>query len=399
MLAVLALAPADALLVPLHPTRHRTLAPAASRAFVSLVAVPDDPVAVPDDPVAVPVDRRAEGAVRSPYILSGLPRPRYRGSLMGFLHRTKLWYALAVAYVCAALRLSASSSVPLTNGGIALRVVAALITSANVFISDAYHNGDQKGAAAYTLEHELTWMRWDYIGISAILAHNQWLWSSNAGFAGGTGLASAYSAVCLATVTFLAPRLSGDRDSYGEGSTKVVKYITGTQFLPALTYLVLVSPVKALLPAWGVIYVVFGFGLVLYLSKKPQARAGPVVPQRSVVLFTSDSTLPPTADVPEPLRASTAAVQSTVHGFHEWFHLSVVLGHLSSMAFDLRDIARPVARVAGPWLHNAAPFNLPMLPWALAPWVLLFAMLPQKRRIKGKLSQAFGGGASTQVEQ
>ena len=82
-------------------------------------------------------------------------------------------------------------------------------------------------------------MRWDYVSISAILAYNQWLWSSNVGWAGHTRLASVYSAACLAVVSALAPQLSGDRDGYGKGSTKVVKYITGTQFLPALTYLVL----------------------------------------------------------------------------------------------------------------------------------------------------------------
>ena len=178
--AVLALAPSDALLLArAHPIRHQAIVPIDSRAFVpmasrasvSLVAVPDEPMT--QQPDVEPVNRRVEGAVRSPYIISNLPRPRYRGSLMGWLHRTRVWYLLSVAYVCAALHLSASSSVPLTALGVTLRVVVALFTSANVYISDAYHNGDQKGAESYTLEHELVWMRWDYVGISAILAHNQ----------------------------------------------------------------------------------------------------------------------------------------------------------------------------------------------------------------------------------
>ena len=221
-----------------------------------------------------PAGREDEGRLpaRAPYLLSGLPRPRYRGSLMGFLHRTRLWYLVAIGYLAAALRLSSASPVPLTGVGFAIRVAAAAFTSANVFISDAYHNADRLEHASYTTEHELTWMRWDYVGISAILAHNLWLWSSNVGWAGYSRLASIYSAICLGLVSFLAPKLRGDRDSYGAGSTKVVKYLTGTQFLPALTYLVLTYPAAGFFPAEGVIYCVFGFGLVLYLTKKPQVQ-------------------------------------------------------------------------------------------------------------------------------
>ena len=68
------------------------------------------------------------------------------------------------------------------------------------------------------------------------------------------------------------------------------------------------------------------------------------------------------------------------------------------MLFDLRDIAHPVARVAGPWSHCAAPFKLAMLPWALAPWLLLFSMLNNKRRIADKLSRVFDSDASTQTD-
>lgn len=289
---------------------------------------------------------------RRPYLLSGLPRPRYRGALMGWLHRTRLWYLLAVTYVAAALWLSSRGSVPLTKFSVALRFLAAAVTSANIYISDAYHNADKKGPAVYTREHELQWMRRDYIGISAILAYNQWLWSCNVGWAGFARLASVHSGLCLAVVSALAPQLSGDRDGYGKGSTKVVKYITGTQFLPSLTYLVLTFPVAGGRNA--LIYTVYGFGLVLYLAKQPKSH---------------------------------------VHGFHEWFHLMVVLGHLSSMGFDLFDIIAPCARVAGPTTtHAAAPFNHSMLPWVLLPWMMLLVLLPNKRRISTKFSGILGTG-------
>ena len=224
---------------------------------------------------------------RKPYILTGLPRPRYRGALVGILHRTKVWYLCAAAYVAIAFKRSAASAVPLTDVELALRVAAALITSANVFISDQYHNADLKGESPqgsrvfiggssskypnadlkgkYSKEHELFWMRLDYVGISAILASNQFLWSGNCGWHGLTRLAATYSGACLATVSLLAPKLDGNRD----GSTKLVKYITGTQFMPAMTYLVLTM--GGALARNVVIYTLYASGLVLYVSKRPQS--------------------------------------------------------------------------------------------------------------------------------
>ena len=38
--------------------------------------------------------------------------------------------------------------------------------------------------------------------------------------------------------------------------------------------------------------------------------------------------------------------KSSYFGFHEWFHTSVLAGHVVSMACDLRDIVTPCARVA-----------------------------------------------------
>jgi hypothetical protein len=88
--------------------------------------------------------------------------------------------------------------------------------------------------------------------------------------------------------------------------------------------------------------------------------------------------------------ASAAALQSTVHGFHEWFHMFVVLGHLTSMVLDLYDVASPCARVVGPWVLRAAPFNPGMVKWVLSPWLFLFAMLPNKRRLVSRLMSLRG---------
>ena len=109
---------------------------------------------------------------------------------MGWLHRTRVWYLLAVSYVVLAVRVS---PVPMSPLNVALRVMAAIATSANIFISDGYHNGDMRGerrngwggrgrSEAYDPVVERRWLKWDYIGISAILTTQYWLWASNFGW-------------------------------------------------------------------------------------------------------------------------------------------------------------------------------------------------------------------------
>jgi len=289
------------------------------------------------------------GEGRRPYLLTGLPRPKYRGALVGFLHRTKLWYIIAALYLWCSLLRSATSAVPLTAVDKTLRVGAVVISSANIFISDRYHNADLK-PGLYKKEHELFWMRCDYLGISAIMAYNQFIWSGNVGWHCRTRLAAAYSALCLAIVGLAAPKLSGNRD----GSTKLVKYLTGTQFMPAMTYLVLTM--GGALTRNAIIYTLYASGLVLYVSKRPQSK---------------------------------------VFGFHECFHALVVLGHLASMGFDLLEITSPVGRMAvATWVHRAPVMTFESLPLVLTPWCLLFVLLPNKRRLLTKLRKRMPGRGS-----
>ena len=103
---------------------------------------------------------------------------------MGWLHRTGLWYVLATAYFAVAAALGSSAS----PGRLALRVLAAAATCANVWISDGYHNGDKRGGNAYTAAAETVWLRWDYVGISSVLTTQLWLWSVNFGWPGATAL-------------------------------------------------------------------------------------------------------------------------------------------------------------------------------------------------------------------
>jgi hypothetical protein len=72
-------------------------------------------------------------------------------------------------------------------------------------------------------------------------------------------------------------------------------------------------------------------------------------------------------------------------------HCLVVLGHLASMSLDLVDISAPVARVgADLWAHTAAPLSNAALPLVLAPWLMLFALLPNKRRLFNKVGKLAG---------
>lgn len=122
-----------------------------------------------------------------------------------------------------------------------------------------------------------------------------------------------------------------------------------------MTYLVLTM--SGALARNVAIYTLYASGLVLYVSKRPKGDAV---------------------------------------GFHEIFHCLVVAGHMASMGFDVADIRVPVARVAaGSWAYAAAPLSLEALPLVLAPWLLLFALLPNKRRLLTKLRNVVcGGGAA-----
>jgi len=221
---------------------------------------------------------------------------------MGWLHRTRVWYLLSIAYVCAACLLP--TRLPLSPREILLRVLAAAASSANVLISDGYHNPDTRGPDALTPAAELTWLRLDYVGISSVLTTLLWLWSANLNFPGRMGACSWASGISTALVALLSrvwvPRKAGHN---------VVKLIMAFQFAGLLGYFAAFVPYCT--PASRVNRVIFGIyapGLILYVLKWPR---------------------------------------SMVFGFHEYFHTSVIAGHLASMLLDLRDVVSPCARGFG----------------------------------------------------
>jgi len=221
---------------------------------------------------------------------------------MGWMHRTRLWYLLAVAYVALAVRVSPA---PLAPFNMLLRVLAAIATSANIFISDGYHNGDtrgtRRGSEAYDPIVERRWLKWDYVGISAILATQYWLWASNFGWVERLELGAWLSGVALALVAaisrFVVPRKAGHVG---------VKATMAVQFIGLLGYLIRMGFVAAN-PACRMhtlLFAVYTPGLVCYVLKKPK---------------------------------------SSSFGFHEIFHSSVLLGHSTSMVLDILNIMRPCA--------------------------------------------------------
>ena len=256
-------------------------------------------------PVAAPAVRLAEAdvppqwkAARPPYFLNKGPRPQWRGRMMGWLHNTRVWYLIAIAYLAAARLIP--TKYPLSPRELLLRILAAAASSANVYISDGYHNSDKRGPADYTATAELRWLRLDYLGISCVLTTLFWLWSSNLNFVGRLGAGSWATGVSTALVAVLArlwvPQKAGHT---------TVKLIMTFQFLFLLGYLALFT----VCPACTVNKIIFGVyapGLLLYAIKWPK---------------------------------------SDRFGFHEYFHTSVIAGHLASMAFDLRDIVSPCARI------------------------------------------------------
>jgi len=270
---------------------------------LKMSAAPD---AVTPDAAAVDTADMLAPTDRHPYVLSGLERPTWRGAAMGWMHRTRTWYVLVSLYVGLAAWLGrASADLPLTATQLAIRVFVAAASSANVFISDRYHNADQRGKRALTSEAETLWLRCDYLGISMVLTSLMWLWSSNVAWVGSLRVSSALCGLATLALSVVS-RLVVPRKA-GHTAAKLIMAVQFVGFLGHLAITVVrAAPAKCAVNS--IIFFIYMPGLLLYAIKWPKR---------------SD------------------------FGFHEWFHSSVLLGHVSSMICDLRDIAMPCARCAG----------------------------------------------------
>lgn len=225
---------------------------------------------------------------------------------MGWLHKTRAWYIIAVLYVAVAAVLGRRSPTGLSGAALGFRALAACATSANVFISDRYHNADHRLRAgrpqAYSSSAETWALRSDYLGISSVLTTQLWLWSSNMRWMCRLPQVGVAAGVITFLVALLArlvvPRKIGHA---------LVKALMGVQFAGLLGYLAWTVFAFAPLPCRVSVLIFFIYlpGLVFYVLKQPK---------------------------------------HPTFGFHEWFHTSVLLGHSASMVFDLRDILSPCAQ-------------------------------------------------------
>ena len=202
---------------------------------------------------------------RPPYALSGLPRPKLRGAVMGYLHRSRLWYWLASAYVVGAVALLN----PKTLLDSMLRVSLASASSLSVLISDGYHNPDRRSGV--TEESELFWLRWDYIGISAILTTNFWLWAANLRWVPHLlecGVVAGLAMAAVATTAFtVVPKRSGHI---------AVKLTLAFQFVGLLGYLV-TKALSSSIPLCSLIYFCYLPGYVRFSSfSSPSSQLRPL---------------------------------------------------------------------------------------------------------------------------
>ncbi|KAJ8609881.1 hypothetical protein CTAYLR_007511 [Chrysophaeum taylorii] len=227
------------------------------------------------------------GPGRPPYALSGLPRPKLRGAVMGYLHKSKSWYLLACAYLTAAFLMLPR---PVQALDIFLRLGLVGASSASVAISDGYHNPDRRSDGQVEGREELFWLRLDYISISAMLSTNLLLWAANLGWVGllpfSAAATTASTAAVVAASLVLVPRRTGH---------VFVKLTMAFQFVCLLGYLVICA-ITSPTPACSSVYFCYLPGFILYATKWPKHKT---------------------------------------FGYHEIFHSSVLLGHMASMGFDL----------------------------------------------------------------
>ena len=228
----------------------------------------------------------------------GVLRPRLRGAVMAWLVRP--WCALALLHWCSTLSRKQRWELP------ALRACVWLSTTANVFISDRYHNSDRTPNPS--LELELFWLRCDFSGIAAVLASTFALWSAHFDWHGRLPALCALCASCAVGVCILAfavfergPR----RGAKAAGAEGGIKLLLAVQFLPCFGYMVQQALVSADCGAYTLIWFVYLPGVVIYVLQWP--KDGELI------------------------------------GAHDIFHVCVVCGHLLSSFFDdmnLRDGCR-----------------------------------------------------------
>ena len=186
------------------------------------------------------------------------------------------------------------------------RAFMGFATSANVIISDRYHNGDRYG---HNLEREIFWLRHDFFGISAVLTSTFCVWALHIHlpppFALLCNISVASTMTLLALAWLIYERDANGLTNYPAGQLEgprtllgvsLIKLIMAVQFFGLFGFMVYSYHDTPCAPH-TVIWYAYLPGIILYALQWP--ADGPTI------------------------------------GAHDIFHAFVVLGHVLSMVCDV----------------------------------------------------------------
>ena len=180
------------------------------------------------------------------------------------------WPTFALCYVLTAQLLSNTAAwrPELTL----MRVLVACATSWSVFFSDKFHNSDKLGPKAQGIAAqrawEAWWLRWDFVGISAVLSSTFGLWSAHVYFQGLLGVLTALSALLTGACAVAAFALFERKGTSMLGEL-LIKAILGIQFVVLFGYMVHDLLQTSCAPH-TVIWFTYLPGFVVYVLKYPK---------------------------------------------------------------------------------------------------------------------------------
>jgi hypothetical protein len=229
-------------------------------------------------------------------------RPRFRGSLVAWLHRTLLWAFIAATYAV----ISFFAHTPISS--ILFRAKFSVATLWGLWASDYLHNLDRilpasryKEKRDETHKLETFYFKHDLVSISSILTANYLVWADNFNFRHHLPAFSAISVACTVFLAAVVVFLFHHRTL----AITISKLVIGFQFLGLYGYMLLVLfHSNMVFPTTIMIWLVYGLGMVFYVLK--------------------------------PFLGKFESM-----GPHEAFHICVFSGHLLSMIGDVGFMLQP----------------------------------------------------------
>ena len=239
---------------------------------------------------------------RARYIVDGERRPKQRGALMGFVNQTNIWLLLSIFYVLAVAAVCRDCGV---WPRVALRVAFAASCWANIFLSDRFHNQDLKlGMGKMNAVTEFRYLTSDLLGNAFVFSAQTLLWAINVYEMCPPELASCvrYTPVlavaATSTIAYLLASVPPSPETSSTWQVDASMIIMQLQLVTGLhlCYIAALGGLVGVSAIWGT----YMLGLSCYGSKK----------------FLDDSNF-------------------INYGPHELFHVFVLLGHCSTVVYDL----------------------------------------------------------------